>query len=652
MTNESGYHVTSFHLLFPLADTDLTRWMTTHRTPFNIESFPTQERQKYLYRSIYGLVSGVSYLHRGVNGRVITHHDLKPDNILVVGDTLKIADFGHSHLRPILDGSSTEGAAGLGTYEYQPPEYYKQDGSRANFKYGRAFDVWAMGCIVIELATLIVHGWQSGMVNKFREERKNNPKRERKTPKKEDKNCDKSFHNNLIIVKDWVNRLDHLGDNKQLKGVLRIARTMLAPEPRDRLCMWEIQMDLHEALKYYDEDIPHHEEDPCLPPPLGRVKTIVFFGRTAPPMSFLGQGGLKWYMETPLHRAARTNNRTRAIRLWELGWPLSLPDPNGETPLDIMRKSDSIGLQKLEEGVISMIDAARIGNTAAIRNLFRIGLSSLMVNADGRSALFEAIKHSRINVIDCLLESKGKEQLMLWDRVEGLLPLHKAAQTGSVEALERLLKHDPNVNIHAERDIDEHRHTALYYAVKGSHLDAVRLLIKNKALLMPQKGREYSSWTPLHAALSGSNESKVYELLKLLLEADDYRECIDMRVVLHGTPLTLAATMGHTGCCDILFKAGASVHGSPAEMENFLSAIAEHGRLDILQQYIHHFTLEDFEICNNLQETPLKQAQKMGHKEVARLLKSRIAQLSKPGRNETGPSAFFKKLKDYPFMCR
>ncbi len=156
-TDESGHYVRSLHLLFPLAETDLADWMANSQVPSNVARLSKQDRETYLYRSIYELVSSISYLHKDVGGMVTAHHDLKPRNILVVKDKLKIADFGHSHLRPIIDGSATEGVSGLGTYEYQPPEYYDQDGSRAQVKHGRAFDVWAVGCIVIELATLIVH---------------------------------------------------------------------------------------------------------------------------------------------------------------------------------------------------------------------------------------------------------------------------------------------------------------------------------------------------------------------------------------------------------------------------------------------------------------------------------------------------------------
>ena len=181
-TVESGDELKTLHLIFPWAEMDLASWMVGPHVPGNLEECTRKERQAYLYRSICTLVSGVSYLHRAIGGTVTAHHDLKPRNILLVDGELKIADLGRSHLRPIIEGSATEGASELGTYEYQPPEYWKGDGSRAQMRHGRAFDVWAMACIIIELATLIVHDWKSQKVSKFKDKRKKNPAKERKSP--------------------------------------------------------------------------------------------------------------------------------------------------------------------------------------------------------------------------------------------------------------------------------------------------------------------------------------------------------------------------------------------------------------------------------------------------------------------------------------
>ncbi len=631
-TDESGHYVKTLHLLFPLAEMDLADWMAKPQIPSNVATLSKQDRQTYLYRSIYELVSSISYLHRDVGGMVTAHHDLKPRNILVVKDKMKIADFGHSHLRPIIDGSATEGVSGLGTYEYQPPEYYNQDGSRAEVKHGRAFDVWAVGCIVIELATLVVHDWQSEMVTEFRNQRKTNPNTDRKSPASVQEGSDHSFHNNLIVVKVWVGRLQACGGSQRLNEVLDVATGMLATNPRNRPYMWEIQMDLYETLKPHDKSIPNLVGDLCVQSPFqDGPRTIYSRGNLDDPRPKIQE-----YTETPLHRAARKNNRARTIQLWELGWSLSLRDPNGETPRDIMKRSDNIELRDLEKDVIQMLEAARTGNTGEIRRLFSRGLSPLMVNADGRSALYEAITSFQMDAINCLLETKAKEQLMFWDKAKLELPLHTAAGVGFTKALERMLKAYPDVNISGER-----YSTALYLAARHGHSDAVRFLLQNKAQVLPSYFRDSPGLeTPVHAALN-CGDDKAYDILKSLLEADDGHKCMERKDGWGYTPLCLAAHHQETRCFDLLLQHGASVHTVMHGGQNLVHIIAANGLHDILQQCIENFSLEELEGDGD-PKTPLKRAQDAGHKEVARLLKSYIRLARESGSSKSGLRALFR----------
>ena len=607
---------------------DLADWMTRPQIPSNVARLSKQNRQIYLYRSIYALVSAISYLHRDVGGIVTAHHDLKPRNILVVNGNLKIADFGHSHLRPILDGSATEGVSGLGTYEYQPPEYWKQDGSRAQVAHGRAFDVWAVGCIVIELATLIVHDWQSEMVNNFRNERKANPNRDRKSPVSIQDGSEYSFHNNWVVVEDWILRLKTSGGSQQLHEILKIAVGMLAPKARDRPYMWEIQMDLYETLKPYDKSIPNLKGDLCVPPPFRQGTTrVISYGR-----SYYLPSEIEERMETPLHRAAKTNNRSRTIRLWELGWSLSHPDSNGETPRDIIKGSDHLELRELESMVTSMIEAARTGSVDEIKKLIRTGLSPLMFDAEGRSALYEAIISSQVNVVEYLLNGKAGKLLTHWDKTTEELPLHAAARVGFVKALELMLGNLPDINIY------KHGYgTALYYAARGGHTDAVRLLLENKAQVLPPKPHLVGSiGTPVHGALNCAQDSKSGEIVKLLLEADDSPECMEFRDSWGLTPLLLAAQIGSVECFNILLQHGASLHAAPSFAEgSLLHIIVTRGRQDILQQCIESFSLEELE-GHSFGVTPLEKAQEAGDKEVARILSSRIRKVRRSAGNKSG----------------
>ena len=613
-TIESGHHVKILYLLFPLAEMDLADWMTRPQTPFNLAGLSKQERQAYIYRSIYALASSISYLHRNVDGKVTAHHDLKPRNILVVNDELKIADFGHSHLRPILEGSSTKRPSGLGTYEYQPPEYWNEDGSRAEVKHGRAFDVWAMGCIMVELATLAVYDWESRSVIEFREKRKRNPNRDRKVPVSVQEDSDVSFHNNMIAVKNWVGLLSDCEGSEQFNKILNIAAGMLAPKPANRPYMWEIQMDLYQTLKPYDNLIPKLEFDLCVRP---RVDDIY-------------RPAILHYTETPLHRAAKKDDRKRVIRLWELGWPLHSPDVNGETPGDIIKRSVRVDLRTLEDDVNLMLEAARAGNIGEIRKLFSRGLTPLMVDARGISALYEATTSFQIEMIDCLLESRAEEQVMLRVKIMGELPLHTAARVGFVGALERILRYNPDVNAYTE-DL----RTALCLGAISGNADVVKLLLKNRAQMLPRRSRDSNVETPLHVAHSD-------EIMKLLLEADGGHECIERTNGWGMTPLLEAVHNGRVSCFEMLLQHGASIHAVGAGEMNALRYITLYGRHDILRLCIEDFSLEELE-HRRYGKTLLEEAQENGHKEVAQLLKNHIRQRRSYG-SSFGGAGFIPNL--------
>jgi serine/threonine protein kinase len=84
-----------------------------------------------------GILQGLSHLH----SRKVVHRDLKPGNILLQGDTPRIADFGLARVVKSVT-AATQGIAG--TPAYMAPEAW--DGVRSE-----QTDLWAVGIILFEL---------------------------------------------------------------------------------------------------------------------------------------------------------------------------------------------------------------------------------------------------------------------------------------------------------------------------------------------------------------------------------------------------------------------------------------------------------------------------------------------------------------------
>jgi len=163
-----------YYLLFPWAEGDLLAfWQRTRRPRMeNLKIF------KWIFNQILEIVKAIDYIHdpkppkfddRGeqLYGR---HGDIKPENILWCksdnAETLVISDLGLSVTNSKNSRSNRLGADILVTPDYRPPEC---DIDGVSGKISRSFDIWTLGCLLLEFVVWILNGWQGR--EEFRERR-------------------------------------------------------------------------------------------------------------------------------------------------------------------------------------------------------------------------------------------------------------------------------------------------------------------------------------------------------------------------------------------------------------------------------------------------------------------------------------------------
>ncbi|KAJ4290525.1 hypothetical protein N0V90_010742 [Kalmusia sp. IMI 367209] len=252
MPNDIGTPSENLYMLYPLAETDMDKWLSERLSdlvPLNREAM-----EQHIYRAaIFGLISGLSFLHKEINGQVGYHRDLKPQNILLFREEKliwKIADFGCANLKPLQDTATVSRTT---TRYWAPPEFIDEGHPQDARTHGRSHDIYSLGCIFLVLTTLIVHGWN----DKGRPAQAGIPdfkhRREQGTTDAIGPEVG-AFHNCESVVLDWIERLrsQRPGDTK-LSGVLKVIREMIQPYKK-RMWAWEAEVYLYEFTEEWKNE--------------------------------------------------------------------------------------------------------------------------------------------------------------------------------------------------------------------------------------------------------------------------------------------------------------------------------------------------------------------------------------------------------------
>ena len=128
------HSVNKLTIVFEFLDMDLRKFIDVHNNALDQDTICNFSRQ---------ILTGVAFCH----SRNVLHRDLKPQNLLIHSESkaIKIADFGL--------GRAFGVPVGKYTHEVVTLWYRAPDVLLGNTTYGTQVDMWAVGCIILEMVT-------------------------------------------------------------------------------------------------------------------------------------------------------------------------------------------------------------------------------------------------------------------------------------------------------------------------------------------------------------------------------------------------------------------------------------------------------------------------------------------------------------------
>jgi serine/threonine protein kinase len=171
--------------------------------------------QEHIRRSIGCIAEAVAYLHK----EGIRHKDLKPSQILLSPEGLWLTDFGWSTDISEFSHSTTSGGDNI-TAKYHAPERAKKQPC------GRAEDVFALGCIFLEMSYAILPAAKTSNIP-------------RPWSRK-----GWSFQENLEHCRTWLEPLYTSTGDPAMQQLGEMIASMLTSEAQDRPYMWQVVSQL------------------------------------------------------------------------------------------------------------------------------------------------------------------------------------------------------------------------------------------------------------------------------------------------------------------------------------------------------------------------------------------------------------------------
>ncbi|ESU41721.1 Serine/threonine protein kinase [Giardia duodenalis] len=506
----------------------------------NLEHFLTKHKRKriqvpteLIYSILEQIISALAYLH-GVQGvdanrdpyQGIVHRDLKPANILVSEDGSKIAlaDFR------LCRSAMTSGTTRAGSPAYMASETLLYNSTSP------ASDIWALGVIIYELATLKRLDFLGDK----------EPRHVFTSGWKPDLSAIEDVSIRIILERIFVLDPEERPTAKELAGIfqapstspeghsphttawetaMKDANARIASLERERSIM-SAEMDALrkelEALKLANKHADKHDEEASQVKEALTPEEVDNSGVTAP-------------------KKAGTRNDVEAVKAL-VTKQKKLRNSDGRTALMHAAESGSTDalriLLEYEKGMKDNQDhnalyhALKNGHTEAAKVIVPHNDST---DRNDITGLMQAAERNDLKVVRELIPLQRKRRA---DRItiNGWIifketALMRAVICGHLEVARLLMEHEGSLK-------DGIGRTALIFAAKSGHAECVELLLEKEASI-----RDNQSWTALMWAVYNNK----LECAKLLLEKE---ACMQARNGM--TALMYAAENGHVECVNLL----------------------------------------------------------------------------------------------------
>lgn len=207
-------------------------------------------RMMHEYDSGYGDYAG--------RGHTCIHFDLKPDNILIERQTGNwlLTDFGQAALTESQSDTIPRVGGHFGTDAYAPPE-----NDDTSMPFGPAYDIWSLGCIILEVTAFAVRGHDgltgTSTMAGLDQVRKSVPTWARNQDERFF--CLQRLGGGYIVKKEiaqfmddlpsgLMGETDDLASSSFLLRLIVLINRMLRPQPKDRMGIFSVVDILASAL--------------------------------------------------------------------------------------------------------------------------------------------------------------------------------------------------------------------------------------------------------------------------------------------------------------------------------------------------------------------------------------------------------------------